>query len=277
MVTQTLDQPFEPRGGSVYGLSIVVRFDPVTQRKCLTITHAQNTASQLERTINRWAVEVLHMTSAPTAALQEAVLTDLTDVGESTALFSDVRPMVVQSLLRHAISEVISEGIINSLVVSNSSEANSELTRIHERLLARTSPSYPIECRKRSSDALFLFRGCDRRCCLASPHILRRTRASKPRDDADDLRAKAAVTRGARAGQRRGPARDARRARGRVQILVYAAWHGHGPRRGRTLPLVRPQARERVASRPGRARETLPSWRAWRGRPCWRDCFSWTL
>ena len=32
-VTQTLDQPVEPRGGSVYGLSIVVRFDPVTQRK----------------------------------------------------------------------------------------------------------------------------------------------------------------------------------------------------------------------------------------------------
>ena len=95
-------------------------------------------ASELERTINRWAVEVLHMTSAPTTALQEAVLTDLTDVGESTALFVDARPMVVQSLLQHAISEVISEGIINSLVVSNSSEANSELTHMHERLLART-------------------------------------------------------------------------------------------------------------------------------------------
>jgi hypothetical protein len=93
------------------------------------------------------------MTSAPIEALQEAMLTDLTDVGKSTALFTDVRPMVVQCLLRHAMSEVISEGIINSMVVSNSAEANLELTNIHERLFDRTFLSHPLERKKRSSDA----------------------------------------------------------------------------------------------------------------------------
>ena len=85
------------------------------------------------------------MAPAPAAALHEAILTDLTDVGESTALFTDVRPMVVQCLLRHALAQVISEGIINSLIVSNSIEANLELTRIHERLLTRTFPSHRLK------------------------------------------------------------------------------------------------------------------------------------
>jgi len=80
---------------------------------------------------------MLHL--VPAARLQEAVLTDLMDVGESTAMFTDVRPTVpvVQSLLRHAMSEVISVGIINSLIVTSSAEANFEFTRIHERLLTR--------------------------------------------------------------------------------------------------------------------------------------------
>jgi hypothetical protein len=81
---------------------------------------------------------VLRIAPARVPALQEAVLTDLTDVGESTALFTDVRPMTARCLLRHALAEVISEGIINSLIVSNSVEANFELTRVHERLLTRT-------------------------------------------------------------------------------------------------------------------------------------------
>ena len=74
--------------------------------------------------------------SAP-AALQEAVLADLTDVGESTALFTDVRRMTMHCLLQHALTHVISEGIINSLIVSNSAEGNLALTRVHERLLTR--------------------------------------------------------------------------------------------------------------------------------------------
>jgi hypothetical protein len=92
---------------------------------------------------------VLRIIPSRAAALQEAVLTDITDVGESTAQFTDVRPMMVQFLLRHAMAEVISEGIINSLIVTNSAEANFEFTRVHECLLTRTFPSHPL---KHSSD-----------------------------------------------------------------------------------------------------------------------------
>jgi hypothetical protein len=56
--------------------------------------------------INRWASEVLRIAPAPAAAPQEAVLTNLTDAGESTAPFTDVRPMVVQSLLQHAMADI---------------------------------------------------------------------------------------------------------------------------------------------------------------------------
>ena len=83
-------------------------------------------------------------------ALQKAILTDIAYVGDSTALFTDVRPMTVQYLLRNALVQVISEGIINSLIVTNSFEANLEFTRAHERLLDRTFPSLPL---KRRPDA----------------------------------------------------------------------------------------------------------------------------
>jgi hypothetical protein len=96
---------------------------------------AQNTASQLERTINRWAGEVFRLAPAPAAALQDAALADLAGAGESV-LFTDVRPMMVQSLLRHAMAECISDGIINCLIVTSSAEANVQLTRIHEHLFA---------------------------------------------------------------------------------------------------------------------------------------------
>jgi hypothetical protein len=102
---------------------------------------AQNTASQLERTINRWAGEVLRLAPAPAAALQDAALADLAGAGES-ALFTDARPMMVQSLLRHAMAECISDGIINCLIVTSSAEANVQLTRIHEHLFARRCLSH---------------------------------------------------------------------------------------------------------------------------------------
>lgn len=53
-------------------------------------------------------------------------------------------PMQLQCYLRHALSESISEGIINCLIVTNSMEANVQLTRIHEHLFARTNPILPI-------------------------------------------------------------------------------------------------------------------------------------
>jgi hypothetical protein len=45
--------------------------------------------------------------------------------------------MQVQNLLRHAMSETISEAIVNCLMVTNSTEANIHLTRIHEQIFAR--------------------------------------------------------------------------------------------------------------------------------------------
>jgi hypothetical protein len=95
--------------------------------------------------MNRWASEVLRIAPAPAAALQEAILTDIAYVEDNTALFTDVRPTTVQYLLRHALAQVISEGIVNSLIVTNSFEANLEFTRVHERLLARKFPSPPLK------------------------------------------------------------------------------------------------------------------------------------
>lgn len=45
--------------------------------------------------------------------------------------------MQIQAYLRHAIAEVIAEGIINCLIVTNSTEANVQLSRIHEHIFAR--------------------------------------------------------------------------------------------------------------------------------------------
>ena len=44
----------------------------------------------------------------------------------------------IQSLLRHAVSKTIAEGIINCLIVTDSPEANIQLTRIHEHIFSRT-------------------------------------------------------------------------------------------------------------------------------------------
>ena len=45
--------------------------------------------------------------------------------------------MLVQSLLRHAMAEAISEGFINCLIVTSVADANIQLSRIHEHLFAR--------------------------------------------------------------------------------------------------------------------------------------------
>ena len=45
--------------------------------------------------------------------------------------------MMVQSLLRHAMAEAISEGFINCLIVTSVAEANIQLSRIHEHIFAR--------------------------------------------------------------------------------------------------------------------------------------------
>jgi len=63
---------------------------------------------------------------------------------EEEEMRGDATAMQVQNLLRHAISQAISEGIVNCLIVTNSQEANVQLTRIHEHIFARKWYRYSI-------------------------------------------------------------------------------------------------------------------------------------
>ncbi|GJJ09589.1 hypothetical protein Clacol_003812 [Clathrus columnatus] len=95
----------------------------------------KNTASQLEKQINRWAAEVVRLPPAPLEEVYDALLEDILNGEQPPAL--DPQPMVVQNLLRHIMSEMISEGVINCLIVTNSQEANLHVTRIHEHIFDR--------------------------------------------------------------------------------------------------------------------------------------------
>lgn len=121
-----------------------------------------------------------------------ALLHDL--VGEFEETSGEPHAMQVQSLLRHAISETISEGIINCLMVSrssqhiaialtsiqvtNSSEANIQLTRIHEQIFAREYRTMLVFCRTNALD-----RGWYRRMCVAAADVLRSRRDLCTRND----------------------------------------------------------------------------------------------
>ncbi|VDB85677.1 unnamed protein product [Peniophora sp. CBMAI 1063] len=97
----------------------------------------KTSASKLERLINRWAADTVRAASpAELEAMYNGALSDmeLEPAGEYTA---PGRPAVVQSLLRHALAEILSEGILNQLVVTSSNEANIELSRIHAILFER--------------------------------------------------------------------------------------------------------------------------------------------
>ena len=47
--------------------------------------------------------------------------------------------MHVMHLLRHAMAKTIMDGIVNCLIVTDSPEANIQLTRIHEHIFSRAS------------------------------------------------------------------------------------------------------------------------------------------
>jgi len=95
----------------------------------------KNSASQLDKLINRWATDVIRKPPAPMQEICAAILNDIisgVDVGRVNAT-----AIQLQSYLRHAMAETISEGIINCLIVTNSTEANIQLARIHEHIFAR--------------------------------------------------------------------------------------------------------------------------------------------
>jgi hypothetical protein len=96
----------------------------------------QNSASQLDKLINRWAADIIRSPPAPLQQIYGAIMNDI--AGGMNASLVEATPMQVQSYLRHAMAETISEGVINCLIVTNSTEANVQLTRIHEHIFART-------------------------------------------------------------------------------------------------------------------------------------------
>ncbi|KAH9847703.1 hypothetical protein C2E23DRAFT_787174 [Lenzites betulinus] len=99
----------------------------------------KNAASGLERQINRWAAELTRTPPVPLNELRQAALVDVFDddpaeLGPQTPNATGVQ---VQSLLRHAVSKTMAEGIVNCLIITNSPEANIQLTRIHEHIFSR--------------------------------------------------------------------------------------------------------------------------------------------
>lgn len=94
-------------------------------------------ASKLEKSINRFAADLVRSPPVPLELVGQAVMGDVSAAGSELALTDASSPVLVQNLLRHVMAETISEGIINSLIVTNSPEANDQLTRIHEHLFAR--------------------------------------------------------------------------------------------------------------------------------------------
>ncbi|KAG8765183.1 hypothetical protein FRC12_007644 [Ceratobasidium sp. 428] len=95
----------------------------------------RNAASQLERIINRWAAELTNTSPVPLEQFREFIFNDLSQ--SPAQVPPTATPTQVQNLLRHIMSDTICEGLVNCLVVTNSNEANIQLTRIHEHIFAR--------------------------------------------------------------------------------------------------------------------------------------------
>jgi hypothetical protein len=101
--------------------------------------HYQNSASKVERLINRWAADIVRAPQVPLNQIREAAINDILEgfQPEEELYDFDATPMQIQNLLRHAMSQAISEGIVNCLIVTNSAEANIQLTNIHEQIFSR--------------------------------------------------------------------------------------------------------------------------------------------
>jgi len=99
----------------------------------------KNAAAKLERLINRWAADIVRTRPASFNEIRQAALTDSFDgyPPQTSPYPYDATGMQVQSLLRHAMSKTISDGIVNCLLVTDSPETNIQLTRIHEHIFTR--------------------------------------------------------------------------------------------------------------------------------------------
>lgn len=118
----------------------------------------RNCSSSLARRINSWAADAItELTRGMDSnteyqsliPLANALYIDIDSAKGSPFLlalheasFEYARlGMVVQNMMRHAMSELLCYGIVNELLVTNSEEANKELTRVHEELFARALSS----------------------------------------------------------------------------------------------------------------------------------------
>jgi len=97
----------------------------------------RNAASQLDKLINRWASELVQTSEIPHSELARASLADVAGGLDLELNAHAVTSLQAASYLRHAMSEAITDGVINCLIVTNSTEANIQLTRIHEHLFSR--------------------------------------------------------------------------------------------------------------------------------------------
>ncbi|KAH8100997.1 hypothetical protein BXZ70DRAFT_937022 [Cristinia sonorae] len=111
----------------------------LTQQNTVDDFSIKTAASKLDREINRWAADIVRSPPCSLNDIRQAALSDIFDgyVQEIEPYPFDATGIQVQNLLRHAMSQTISEGIMNCLIVTDSPEANIQLTRIHEHIFSR--------------------------------------------------------------------------------------------------------------------------------------------
>lgn len=164
----------------------------------------RNHSSNLASKIHNWSGDtVAHyarsQSTAPSSALQERyphiIPSDLLLLPLLKALLQDLGPeqvssspllfaldkdgfgsvatlgIIVQSLLRHVMSEILAEAIINRLLITDSEQTNLELTKIHTILFDRQS-SHPLPTIDSTAADIHNFdRGTTNRGTLAETYL----------------------------------------------------------------------------------------------------------
>ncbi|KAF7329774.1 hypothetical protein MKEN_00240700 [Mycena kentingensis (nom. inval.)] len=136
----------------------------------------RNGAAQLDKLVNRWVSDIIQRPPVPLAQIYEASLNDIASGPDSTlATAFRGTPVQVQALFRHALADCIAEGFINCLVVTNSKEANIQLSRIHEHIFAR-DPTVAAVWRRQTFSAAIDTCSPDIAYSIFSEHVPRLTR-----------------------------------------------------------------------------------------------------
>ncbi|KAJ7649986.1 hypothetical protein FB45DRAFT_732143 [Roridomyces roridus] len=94
----------------------------------------KNGAAQLDKLINRWASEILRQPPTDVHLICEAAMNDIVSAQDYA---SNITGTSMQVSKFAKLPPPCSEGFINCLIVTNSKEANIQLTRIHEHIFNR--------------------------------------------------------------------------------------------------------------------------------------------